>query len=308
MAKLLCPISGIRYSCEHLPLHTTYIHPIFSVPYKRLLPLYQKDIAGHLTPTDNYLLFLAYLNTIDALEWRTACSLVPTAADTQALVYNNMAQLLAVLEKTVAITIPSFKQPGFIIDAATADLANIHVYIEAWQKNIYNLETGYKQERINRKLKEVEDKLQYLIMAGEDQLSANKLAVWADLAGTFPSVQREQFQKIIRSCYNQDKMFALKLSSIEEVKDFCLENIMPGSIYLHKLVETLNNGIELNKSYLGYTILDTTAIGSQESEEIAILVAKAPEKKPEPEDYTSRIEYIKAKLRYQVAASTRSKV
>ena len=306
MAKLLCPISGIRYSCEHLPLTTSYPHPIFTLSYPKLLELYAKHVAGHLTPTDNYLLFLAYLNSIDSLHWRVPCSLVPTATSTQALVYNNMAQLISVLEKTLTITLPSFKQPGFVITPETSDLGNISIYIKAWQKNIDAMNSFYKQERIDKKLKEVEDKLQYLIFAGEGQLSANKLAVWADLAGTFPSKHREQYQKIIRSCYNQDKMFALKLSTIEEVKDFCLESIMPGSIFLHKLIEVLNHGIELNKSYLGYTILDTDTLNNKESEELAILIAKAPEKEPTREDYTNSVEYLKAKLRYQVAA--RSKV
>lgn len=308
MANLLCPISGISYSCEHIPATIPHQpHPIFCISDNRLLGLYAKYVQGHLTATDSYLLFLAYLNSIDSLEWHTPCSLKPTSPTTQRIISCNLKQLIEVTQQSNAIQVPSFKQPGFVISAETSNLINIHIYIQAWQKNITAYHQGYVNERLEEKLKAVEDKLQYLLLSGEEQLSASKLADWAELSAAFPKQVTEKYKLIIRSCYNSDKMFKLKVSEIQEVLEYCYANIMPGSIFIYALARTLKHGIELNQNYLGYTLMSGTSPTTQTetpelANELEILIAKAPDTEPTAGDYPARGEYIKAKLRYTIAS------
>ena len=299
MAKLRCPISGILYSCDHIPVTVAIAHPVFSLQPKKLIGLYARYTKGELPNTDSYLLLLALLNTIESLEWRVPCSLDPKEPSTAALIATNIAQLVTVLEKSNAITIPSFKQPGYIITYNNSDLANLPIYIKAWRDNIRDFHSAYKQDKLDAKARAIEATLQKLINNGEDKLTAVKLADWAHLCASFPADKVEAYQKLIRSCYNQEKMFKYKLSQIEEVKEYCLANIEPGSIYSHALYSTLEKGIDLNKGYLGYTLLDISNIGN--NEELAILVAKAPEEEPVRTDYTSSVEFLKAKLRYNTA-------
>ena len=304
MAKLRCPISGLLYACDHIPITCSIKHPIFTLQPKKLIGLYARYTKNDLSPTDSYLLLLALLNTIDSLEWRVPCALVPTATATAALIANNIAQLVVVLEKTNAITVPSFTQPGYVINYENSDLSNLPVYIKAWKSNILDFHFAYKEDKILAKTRNIEATLQKLINNGEDRLSSIKLADWAHLCASFPVDKEEHYKKLIRSCYNQEKMFKYKIPEIEEVRDYCLAYIEPGSIYSYALHKVLEQGMQLNKSYLGYTLLDTASLGS--SSELAILAAKAPEELPLAQDYATSTEFLKAKLRYNVAQRLRA--
>jgi len=293
--QLQCPISGISYKCDNVPYTLIHPHPIFTLPYPKLLNLYENTFHNH-SLTNQYLIFVSILNSIDSLQWRVPCSLNPTSPATEKLIDNNILQLITVVERTNAISVPSFKQPGYAITPDNSDLKDIDAYIAAWQFNIDNFHHAYKQEKLDAKVHQVEDKLQYLINSGEQLLTAVKIADWAHLTASFPTADADRYKLIIRSCYNATKMFSYKVTEIEEVRDYCYASIMAGSIYMHKLIEILNHGIELNKNYLGYTILDTNDPSS-----LDIILATAPESPPRPEDYDNKLDLLKARLKYSIA-------
>ena len=96
-------------------------------------------------------------------------------------------------------------------------------------------------------------------------------------------------------------MFGTKRSAIQEVLDYCLDFILPGSIYMHSLIQCLEHGLELNKNYLGFgsfLLLDGEDIAEDELTRIKTL---APTKPPVREDYANSLEFLKAKLRYTAA-------
>ena len=313
--KIICSISGLQLSVSAVPYTITkptgYYHPIFSLKASALYTLYSKYCEGSLDDTSSYLLFLAFLHGSGSVDWRTHATLSPSAPTTKALIANNIYQLISVLEKTAAITVPSFIQPTFVISNSTASLDSIPNWIKAWEKNIEDFHTGYRNQKIEQKLREVENKLTYYIYSGNAPATyATQIANWANAAACFPSSKVEYYKQIIRTCYSAERMFSTPLKDIKEVKAYCEENIEVGSIHFHTLMETLNTGIKNHSDFLGYdpSSIDPAAFGyeilpiqyEKQEAEIEKILQAAPSNAPSRIDYSSDKEYLKAKLAYRI--------
>ena len=104
MAKILCAKSGIQFTVEHFPISFTQNechHPIFDASLKKLWKYFPKWQAGELTDTDSLLLFLAYLNATERVEFRTH---IWRTTHTNQLVASNMEHLYYVIGKISAIS------------------------------------------------------------------------------------------------------------------------------------------------------------------------------------------------------------
>lgn len=315
MAKIHCAISGLVFSCDHGPLVITrdvgYYHPIFALPYKKLYGLYSKHCSGGLTITDSYLLFLAFLHSTDQITWKVPCSLNPRDKATIALVENNISQLIRVIESTGCISIPSFKQPSFVVDVDNSNLRQITNWIAAWEDNIQDFKDGYANQRTIQDLQKLENKLSYYLKSGINPENYSfAVASWAAKAADFPPHKAEQWCKLIRSCFNSVKMFSTPISEIREVKEYCEENIEAGSIHFHALMSTLREGAARHTDFLGlstpntlgYTLLPLDA--TKNESEVESILTKAPTEEPVRIDYESDVDFIRAKLRYRVAINT----
>ncbi len=312
MAKIHCAISGLSFTTEHGPLTLTlsdgYYHPIFALPYKKLYGLYSKHCAAQLTSTDSYLLFLAFLHSTDQVEWNSPASCNPADKRVTQLVENNLAQLIRVIERTNLITIPSFKQPSFIVAADNSQLSQIPNWIAAWESNIKDFSDGYASAKLQESLQKLENKLSYYLKSGINPENYSfAVASWASKAAGFPADKSEAWCKLIRSCFNNKKMFATPIADIREVKEYCEENIEAGSIHFHALMSTLREGSSRHTNFLGlpsanslgYTLLPLEA--TKNDAEVEALISKATVEPPKRTDYTSSADFIKAKLRYAVA-------
>lgn len=328
--RVTCAISGLRFSISYLEgvtiQHTEgYFHPVFAIPYKSLHRLYSQHCRGQLTPTDSYLLFLSFLHSTGQVNWKYPANLKPNESSTKAMIENNLSQLIAVTEKSNLIRHPSFKQPSFSVSYDNSALHQIPNWIEAWDSNIERFKLGIASVREQQELQEVENKLSYLILSGEkpERMSA-VIANWASLAAEFPPDKNELYQKTIRSCFSMSKMFSTPLPLLKEIKDFCECNIEVGSIHFHSLSNVLREGIARHHDYLGgsslatgYTMLPTlrevepnnmeAKVSKEktiENEKYLLSLAEAADTSlpaPIQADYSSTIEYIKAKLAYRVA-------
>ena len=311
MAKITCAISGIQFKCDHLPLvlgsNIGYYHPIFALPYKKLYGLYSKHCSGHLTPTDSYLLLLAFLHSTEQIDWSVPAARNPSDIQTIHLVENNLRQLIEVVELSNTIYVPSFKQPSFRVTIENSNLTNLPSWIEAWEKNIELFKRGALSQRLQEDLQKVENKLSYYIKSGsKPETYSMVVAAWADKAADFPREHKENWTKIIRSCFNSNKMFSTPLADLKAVKSYCEENIEAGSIHFHELMSTLREGISrhtdflgMNPVALGYTLLPVDSTKNDEA--VAAIVSAAPDSEPQRGDYDSSLEYIRAKLRYKTA-------
>lgn len=321
MSRVTCAISGINFHCTYmdsinLPHTRGYFHPIFALPYTSLYPIYTAHTKGQLSPKDSYLLFLAFLHGSDQIDWVHPASCNPGSDSTIALIENNIAQLVRVLEKTAIIRHPSFSQPSFKVTYENSNLYQIPNWIAAWTDNIDRFSKGQASIKEQQDLQKVENKLTSYILSGSPTKDyAAIVAKWANLAACFPYHREEEWEKVIRSCFNASKMFNTPLPLIKEIKAYCEENIEVGSIHFHTLSLVLQEGINKHIDYLGgsslalgYTLLPSNPSykkggGDKSDIELLAIAADAPLEEPVQGDYPSSLEFLKAKLAYRVASS-----
>ncbi len=323
MARVMCAISGMSFTTEHLtsvtiPHTAGYFHPIFACTQKQLYHLYSSHTKGDLTPKDSYLLFLAFLHSTEKVKWKSPSSLDPNSMTCKRLVENTLAQLLQVMHRTDLIKHPSFSQPSFVINYENSNLSQIGAWIKTWNDNIKYFQLGRQRMRDIESLQKTENKLSHYILSGEKpEKFTTVIAKWADQAADFPTDKSELWQRTIRSCFNITKMFNTPLPLLREIKEYCELNIEVGSIHFHTLSTVLKEGIARHTDYLGgaslalgYTLLPKVTSRSSESElknsaELAAITAKASEKPPVAHDYGSPVEFLRAKLAYNTATIVR---
>lgn len=322
MARVTCAISGIRFNCsyfEHLNIpHTEgFVHPIFATSHKQLHYLYSAHCRGELTSNDSYLLFMAFLHSSGKVTWKYPSSCNPNELRTKQLIENNIAQLVAVLEKTAIIRHPSFIQPSFNVTHENCNLDQIKNWIKAWEYNIRDFYTGRISDRTRQELVKVENRLSKLILSGEDPKTfSHVIANWADKTADFPPEQADKWKDVISSCFSINKMFNTPLPLLKEIKDYCECNIEVGSIHFHTLSHVLKEGISRHIDYLGgsslalgYTLLSTSSVNTiakaelKNSAELATLAAKAPSTEPVETNYSTSLEFLRARLAYRVAST-----
>ena len=316
ISGLLVPVPGIENIS--IPASAGYYHPIFTLKTKQLYDLYYRHTRNKLSNIDSYLLFCAFLQNTGSIEWRAPATCAPNHPSTISLIQNNLAQLISVTEKTAVIRHPSFVQPKFVVDYGNGSLFQVHNWIAAWQENIldFNLNRATKRQRAD--LQRVENALDAKLRAGTPikELPA-VVASWAAQAADFPLHKSEQYQRVIRSCFNSSQMFNTPLPLIKEVQEYCYANIEPDSIHFSTLSEILREGASRHLNYLGgsslalgYTLLDTKQRTVDQKEaslkneaELLNISASAPTEEPVREDYDNNLAYLKARLAYKVATT-----
>ena len=265
MAKIVCSKSGVIFNCEHMPTtlsSSTYTHPLFHVPQKRLIALAGQWAAQKLTPTESYLLYLALLDSTELIQWRTQASY---HKGMDAIVSSNMENLLSIIAKINLIHHPAFALPSFSINPSTHTLDNSHHWIQAWIENYQDWYDGQRESRLRESLKDREHALQRLIKSSVPTSAyAKTLATWAATAGSFPTFDTthpiskqpiplsEYWQQIITSVANEDKLWRYPRKDIEELITHCEDNITHGNIYAHTLMKYLRDGLLKYDDYLGF--------------------------------------------------------
>jgi len=319
MSKVTCAISGLQFQTSYLEFlaidHTEgYIHPVFTLSSKQLHKLYIRHCRGLLIPTDTYLLFMALLHSSDSIDWQYPSSLAPLNLQTAVLIENNIRQLVEVLAQSKAILHPHFVQPKFRVTYDNCSLAQIPNWIKAWRKNINNFGEAQLDEKEYESLKRLTNKLTVLINSStEPEVMAQTVAHWASRAAEFPKDKIVLYKTTIANSFNRARMFNTPLALLKEVKEFCQSNIDVGSIHFHTLTKTLDAGIKNHIDYLGgdsqsvgYTLLPSITLNDREviqknEAELAILISNAPDKEPSSSEYSSSVDFLRAKLAYRVA-------
>ena len=316
MANITCAISGVIFTTSFLegislPHTAGYFHPIFALSQKQLCDLYSKHTKLELGSVDSYLLFMAFLHSSGQIEWKSPASKNPNCASTRRMIENNISQLVSILNRTNCIRWQGFTQPSFVVTYENSMLDQIPNWIAAWEDNLESFSNKRANVRTLEELQKVENKLSYLILSGEDPKGfAHIIADWADRTAEFPVNNKEKWKKIIRSCFNINKMFNTPLADLKAIKEHCECNIEAGSIHFHTLHKVLTEGIAKHVNYLGgssltlgYTLLPLDS--TKNDEELESIAAKAPAELPVEKDYISKLEYIRAKVRYETAMRLR---
>lgn len=317
MAIILCSHSGVQFSAEHFPMHLTQnelAHPIFYVPLKRLWRYYPKWQSGELTPTDSYLLFLALLNATELVEFRTAAL---QHADTDRIVQTNMSQLYETIGHISSIRNPRFTLPRFAITKDTRKLTNVNHWIGIWESTYTDYRNGLKESDSRGKLQKREAALERLIRnpAIKPERYAHLLANWAAIAGSFPTFSisvngynttlSEYWQSIIIRCYRQEEIIQIPEKDLRECIEHCEMEIDLGSIYSYQLFTTLREGLQTIQGFFSnptqFSILgESDSVGDSN---LQLLIDSAPVAEPCRKDYPSDFAFLKAKMKWSLAAS-----
>lgn len=321
--KILCAYSGIQFSCDHFPLDLyakESFHPIFSVPQRKLVACLPKWAGNELTETDSYLLFLALLKSSDLVEFRTSAKVTTKTAS---LVAQNMEGLAKALLKLGSVSTPSVSFPHYVISPDTSDLSNIAYWIDNWTDSYQDFLDGYvsfhEQQKVNKKEQVVERLIKNPHKSAKE--IAPHLAEWAAAAGDFPIglvpspftklniPLAEYWKQIIVKCANGIQLFSIPRLDIQDLLDHCETNISYGSIYAHHLFKILRGALEKQKNFLdlgdldlrttSYQILDSTS--TTESANMAALISSAPLEEPSQAMYSSKMEFLRAKMRWELA-------
>lgn len=320
--KILCSLSGIEFECSHFPgtffSRETY-HPVFNLPQKKLLSYTGKWAAGELTRTDSYLLFLSLLNSSEQVEFRVP---VFRNEQTDSIIANNMEYLVRTVIKINTVSNPSVVFPRFVVSPDTRFLQNVHHWIESWQDCYQQFLDGYKTAHESRKLINREAALQRMIKNPHKAVSeyAAQIADWASIAGDFPVFLTqspyttlkvplaEYWKSIISKAAKDERLFSIPPKDLQELLDHCEENIPAGSIYSNALFKLLRHAQEKQKNFLGLGDMDLhstyTLLGegdSVESANMKALIDSAPVERPRPEQYAKNFDYLRAKLRWEMA-------
>lgn len=327
MAKILCGISGIEFKTDYCSIYLSsreYAHPIFFIPQKKLLGLYSKYIKGELPEIDSYLLFLALLNSTDLVEWRVPASYT---ARTQSIIANNMDTLIKVVTHIDAIKNPAFHCARICISPETKSLDNVKYWLQSWVQSYNDFVSGSRQRKLLEEVYAIEGRLEALIKnvnRNEGKYAAT-VAEWAAKAGEFPTFPvvyenstipcSEYWKIIIRRCISEESIFKIPRADLQELIEHCEDNIEHGSIYSHALMSLLKAGLVKQNTYLGlgdvdinastYRILDAN-VSVEDANKLAMIDA-APKSLPKESEYPSKIAYLRAKAKYDMALEYKSR-
>lgn len=336
MAKLTCSKSGVIFNCEHMPLASYNVHPLFAVPQKRLISLAGTWAAQKLTPTESYLLYLALLDSTNLVVWRSHALYRGDATD--AIVSNNMENLIHIIAKINVIKHPSFNLPAFAIGPDTASLTNSQHWIQVWTENYNEWYTDQlasaKREAVKETLETIntrEAALQRLIKSNvPPEVYAKTLADWAASAGSFPLSKTthpitgqqvplaEYWKQLIRVIADEDKLWRFPRKDIEELIEHCEGAIVHGNIYAFNLMKYLRGGLRKYDDYLGFgdvtigrdsstpfTVMSTSS--SVRAINRATLLSTAPEEEPKKHQYPTTLAWLKAYTKWKLAQQSNSR-
>lgn len=334
--KILCGISSVEFSCDHFPgiLQSREVnHPVFSLPQKKLLSYLHKWSSGELTSIDSYLLFLALLNSSDLVQFR-----VPAirTAKTDSIIAQNMESLAKTVIKLNTVTVPSKIFPHFVISQDTKTLDNVHYWIENWKDSYSSFQAGVLTDLEGRdewkKLANREAALERLIKNPHRPVSeyASQIAEWASVAGSFPQgtvpspftglqISLSDYWKyIIIKSSTESALYSIPKGDLEDLLEHCESHIDIGTIFSNALFKILRNALTKQRNFIGlgdkdigrvregdFTILDPDA--SAEDANMAALISSAPDHLPQRDEYPTKFEYMRAKLRYDMSLKMKRK-
>lgn len=326
MAIILCAYSGIEFKVDHFPAYLDSrecYHPVFTLSSKKLLSYTNKWASGNLTDIDSYLLYLALFSSTELIEFRTAAK---RTDKTKSTVAQNMSSLIRIISYIDTIKHPAFVLPKFVISSETSDLSNSKYWLETWIEAYNKFSSGYRSVTKDTRILRREAGIEKLLRNSTKKVEsyAGILSDWAADAAEFPAHCSDYWKSIIKKCVNFESIFTIETEDIEELIEYCEDNIDHGSLSAHALMSILRNGLKKNKSFnisnfsntLGkriYTILSDSADlankeileQTKEAEFKTKMISEAPATEPKESDYPStpvgKINFNRAKYKYRLA-------
>ncbi len=319
MSKILCAKSGILFNTDHFSFGLNsreYEHPVFKLHINKLLKLYNSYLAGTLTPTEDYLLFLSILDSTELVEWRVPAKYTEK---TPGIIANNIGQLVHVVTHLNVIANPSIEFARIAITPDTKNLDNIKYWLAGWVNNYNEFINNNRYQQLRQTIMQLELKLEQQIKTPQKNETkfAAILAEWAAKAGSFPEYIisykgstmpcSTYWKLIIRKAANSENLLEIDSIDVQDLVEHCEEHIEKGTIFSHALFNHLNNAVKkINNKYgfysnsiPNYTILNANT-SVEDANKLAI-ISGAPDIEPIQSNYPTKFSYTKAKLAWDMA-------
>jgi len=305
--KITCSYSGIHFETPDFPFlpiipSGSHIHPIFSLESAQIESLYTSYLNSQLSDTESYLLLIALLDRTSLMLYRHPIAPGNHYAQLTALY---IERLYSISTRLNAIHHPNLSAPKIIISEENCDLINIKEWIIVWEQAYDDFKSGQLESNYRDALQKKENALSKFIKSPQipPEKYAHVLADWAALAANFPPEYVDYWKEIIVSCYDFGKIIRTQQIHLEDLIEYCEENIDEfscGSIFSNALFNCLQEGLDsLNDFYsVGFTQLDSS---QAEQETLIQIISNAPDKEPMRENYSTPFAYLKAKMAWNSA-------
>lgn len=320
--KAVCRYSGIPYRTEYFPFTLTNSilhHPVFDIPFPELLQLAEKWNTPAFTDIDRRLYFLALLRSTDLIEWRTY------ARPTDRIIAANMdsmiewAGLIHGIKSKEAFTC----LPHYVVSHATSGLENIDGWFSTWADAMAEYKDQYRTYNAAQLQIRREHNLERLIKDPNrtTESYASLLAEWAAVAASFPTglvpnpfkagesiTLCDYWKSLLRLCGSKTfQLWKLDRTDMRDLLDHLELSLPHGSLTAFETLQLLRNAIARHDSILGtgvfsgpsFTLMDDN--DSVEKANILAAASKAPMVKPVLEDYPSKVAFLRAKAKWDLA-------
>jgi hypothetical protein len=234
-----------------------------------------------------------------------------------------MESLAKTVIKLNTVTNPAVIFPRYVITSETKTLDNVSFWISNWEDSYKEFQSGYRSAHDSSKLITRENALSRLIKNPHRSVSsyAGQIADWASVAGSFPTFSLTNpltgtvmecatyWKFLIHKCAHEEQIFSIRRRDLEELLEHCEENIPIGTIHSNALFKILRHALEKQKNFLGLGDMDISSSTYQildnpddvESANLSAMIQSAPMEVPRPEQYPTKLAYLRAKLRYDLA-------
>jgi len=305
--KLTCSYSGIQFDTPDFPFLPaipagSHIHPIFSLDSASIESLYTAYLNSQLSDNESYLLLIALLDRTSLMLYRHPIAPGNHYPQLTALYIERLYSISSCLQ---SIHHPNLSAPKIIISEENCDLINIKEWIIVWEQAYDDFKSGQLESNYRDALQKKENALSKFIKSPQipPEKYAHVLADWAALAANFPPEYVDYWKEIIVSCYDFGKIIRTQQLHLEDLIEYCEENIDEfscGSIFSNALFNCLQEGLDsLNDFYsVGFSQLDSS---QAEQETLIQIIANAPDKEPVRSEYSSSFAYLKAKMSWNSA-------
>lgn len=331
--KFLCPISNETYEIAGVnPGLFKANHPIFSIESKQLLAIARHAQANPDKDT-YYLLGLAIFNKLNP-RW-VAPVVKSTAIKT---IIPNLERMIGLIFNIDSSNRRKF--PDFVIDKTNNDFSLLPTWLDVIDDIFTELKSNARDLSLATKVIRTEAILQRYINSGFSRHKtriANTLAEWADLTCEFPTspfypiVNDESsktttalyWKEIIRLCFKEDHIGILQtkidIQDFQDMHDYIEFNLPHGSTHAQILMSKLRKAKAVLEEFhaparprIVYEDKSTPLISKimeldTEGVANALEIAKDnsfysnPGPMPKQKNFKSVSEFLKAKLKWQVA-------
>lgn len=328
--KQVCPLSGVIWEAEgfatgHKPL--VLAHPVFSLPVKSLYARYDADwYAGRLSQVEKKLLFLAIFNVSGHVTFNHPANPEP------AIVETHIASLAKSVSWLLSIKHPGLAAPHFNINRDSHKLENMSALLQAWAESRLAFESGMRAQNLlatkNRLEMLLENKIKRVEagIVAESASYLTMLASWAEIALNFPSfatihpktgqsVSLAAYWKELIAC-PESEVYSYPLTDWKELDDHIIDNLDDtDSSFAFTLMRRVKKVVYKQSDDIGLVVVRNPEGGRRANDKpsyilepnasdkatMAAIAAKAPSSEPIASSYSSKVDFLRARIAWNMA-------